>query len=291
MVLRRVVGLLVPAFPSGGFFGATVFVLAFHLIGGYASVLVHVRASQSVRKLLELEPPTARRLTGNGREEEVALEELAAGDLVRVRPGERVPVDGVVEEGASAVDERLVTGESLPQDKLEGDEVIGGSLNQAGAFVMRVTRVGEDTFLRNVARQVAEARALKPGILRLVDRVLLVFVPAVFAASATGFLLWTVGEWTWGGEPDLVRAGFAALGVLVMGYPCALGMATPLAIIRGSGEAAERGAPPSPGRPTRAGRGGRGRDGAQRPPKGSGPKSNPPASPPACVKSRPRPRR
>jgi Cu+-exporting ATPase len=235
------VGLLVPAFPSGGFFGATVFVLAFHLIGGYASVLVHVRASQSVRRLLELEPPTARRVEENGSEAEVSLEELAVGDLVRVRPGERVPVDGVVEEGASAVDESLVTGESIPQDKLEGDEVIGGSLNQAGAFVMRVTRVGEDTFLRNVARQVAEARALKPGILRLVDRVLLVFVPAVFSAAALGFLLWTIGGWVWVGEPDFLRAGFAALGVLVMGYPCALGMATPLAIIRGSGEAADRG--------------------------------------------------
>lgn len=234
------VGLFVPAFPSGGFFGASVFILAFHLIGGYASVLVHVRASQSVRKLLELEPPTARRLY-DGREVEVALEELVVNDLLRVRPGERVPVDGVVKEGASAVDESLVTGESAPQDKLEGDGVIGGSLNQAGAFVMRVTRVGEDTFLRSVARQVAEARALKPGILRLVDRVLLFFVPAVFAASAIGFLLWTLGGWIWAGEPDFLRAGFAALGILVMGYPCALGMATPLAVIRGSGEAAERG--------------------------------------------------
>jgi heavy metal translocating P-type ATPase len=233
-------GLFVPAFPSGGFFGATVFVLSFHLIGGYASVLVHVRASQSVRKLLDLEPPTARRVE-DGREEEVPLEELVVDDLVRVRPGERVPVDGVIEEGTSAVDESLVSGESVPRDKMEGDEVIGGSLNQAGAFVMRVSRVGEETFLRSVARQVAEARALKPGILRLVDRVLLFFVPAVFGASALGFLLWTAGAWLWAGEPDFLRAGFAALGVLVMGYPCALGMATPLAIIRGSGEAAERG--------------------------------------------------
>ncbi len=240
-LLGGFVGLLIPAFPSGGFFGATVFVLSFHLIGGYASVLVHVRASQSVRRLLGLEPLTAHRLAEAGCEEEVPLEELEIGDLVRVRPGERVPVDGVVDEGASTVDESLVTGESIPEDKLEGDEVIGGSLNQAGAFVMRVTQVGEDTFLRNVARQVAEARALKPGILRLVDRVLLVFVPAVFSAAALGFLLWTIGEWIWAGEPDFLRAGFAALGVLVMGYPCALGMATPLAIIRGSGEAADRG--------------------------------------------------
>lgn len=235
------VGLFFPGFPAGGFFGAVVFVLAFHLIGGYASVLVHVRASQSVRRLLDLEPPTARRIEANGRETEVPFEELAVGDLVRVRPGERIPVDGVVVEGASAVDESLVSGEAIPQDKLEGGEVIGGSLNQAGAFVMRVERVGEDTFLRGVARQVAEARALKPGILRLVDKVLLVFVPAVFAASAAGLLLWSVGEWLWAGQPDVLRAGFAALSVLVMGYPCALGMATPLAIIRGSGEAADKG--------------------------------------------------
>ncbi|MGI9050482.1 MAG: heavy metal translocating P-type ATPase [Rubrobacteraceae bacterium] len=235
------IGLIVDAFPASGFFGAAVFVLSFHLIGGYASVLVHVRASQSVRRLLDLEPPIAHRLTGDGREEEVSPEELEASQLVRVRPGERVPVDGAVVEGASAVDESLVTGKSVPQDKLIGDEVIGGSLNQAGAFVMRVERVGEDTFLRNVARQVAEARALKPGILRLVDRVLLYFVPAVFSAAALGFLLWSLGGWIFSGQPDFSRAGFSALGVLVMGYPCALGMATPLAIIRSSGEAAERG--------------------------------------------------
>jgi len=240
-LLEGSVGLLVPAFPAGGFFGATVFVLGFHLIGGYASVLVHVRASQSVRKLLDLEPPTARRIEEDGAERDVPLEELFVGDLVRVRPGGRIPVDGAVEEGSSAVDESLITGESIPQDKLESDEVIGGSLNQAGGFVMRVTRLGEDTFLRNVARQVAEARALKPNVLRLVDRILLVFVPAVFGAAALGFLLWSVGPWIWAGQPDVARAAFAALSVLVMGYPCALGMATPLAIIRGSSEAAERG--------------------------------------------------
>ncbi len=240
-LLGGVVGLVLPAFPAGGFFGATVFVLAFHLIGGYASVLVHVRASQSVRRLLALQPQTARRIEAGGREVEVPLGEIAVGDRVRVRPGERIPVDGTVVEGASAVDGSLVTGESLPRDALPGDEVIGGSLNQTGSVVVEVTRVGAQSFLRTVARQVAEARAMKPGILRLVDRVLLVYVPAVFAASAAGFLLWMVGPWVWAGQPDVLRAGFAALSVLVMGYPCALGMATPLAIIRASGEAAERG--------------------------------------------------
>jgi heavy metal translocating P-type ATPase len=240
-LIGGLIGFLTPAVPAGGFFGATIFVLGFHLIGGYVSVLVHVRASQSVRGLLSLEPPTARRIQSDGNEIETPLDHLAVGDLVRVRPGERIPVDGAVEEGASAVDESLVTGEPLPQDKLVGDAVIGGSLNQTGSLIVRVTAVGKDTFLRNVARQVAEARAMKPGILRLVDRVLLIYVPAVFAASATGLLLWTVGSSFWAEQPDIVRASFAALSVLIMGYPCALGMATPLAIVRASGEAAQRG--------------------------------------------------
>ena len=234
-------GMVWPILPAGGFFGATVFVLAFHLIGGYLSVLVHVRSSQSVRRLLSLMPESAWRIGRDGGEEQVPVEELQVGDLVRVRPGERVPADGVVVEGVSTVDESLVTGEPFPVDKLPGSEVIGGSLNQMGSLVVRVTRVGADSFLRSVARQVAEARALKPGILRLVDRVLLVYVPAVFGASGLGLLLWTLGSWLLAGEPDLPRAAFATLGALIMGYPCALGMATPLAIVRASGEAAERG--------------------------------------------------
>ncbi len=240
-LLGGVVGLVTPSFPASGFFGATVFVLSFHLIGGYAAVLVHVRASQSVRQLLSLEPPTAHKIDENGTETDVSLDELAVGDQVRVRPGERIPVDGTVVRGTSAVDESLVTGESTPRDKQEGDEVVGGSINQAGSLTVEVTRTGEDTFLRSVAQQVAEARALKPGILRLVDRVLVVFVPIVFSAAALGFLLWSLGAWIWTGQPNFSRAAFAALSVLIMGYPCALGMATPLAIVRGSGEAAEKG--------------------------------------------------
>ncbi|HEX7000923.1 MAG TPA: cation-translocating P-type ATPase [Trueperaceae bacterium] len=235
------VGLIEPAVPAGGFFGATVFVLAFHLIGGYASVLVHVRASQSVRRLLALTPDTAQRLTADDGEEAVPVAELLVGDRVRVRPGERIPVDGTVLGGASAVDESLVTGEPIPADKLAGSEVIGGSLNQTGSLTVRVERVGSESFLRTVARHVAEARALKPGILRLVDRVLLYYVPVVLIASLVGLLAWTLGAWLLAGEPDWLRAGFAALTALIMGYPCALGMSTPLAIIRASGEAAERG--------------------------------------------------
>jgi Cu+-exporting ATPase len=240
-LLGGVVGFVSPAFPASEFFGATVFVLAFHLIGGYAAVQVHVRASQSVRQLLDLEPPTAHRIDDSGTETDVSVDELAVGDHVRVRPGERVPVDGTVVRGTSAVDESLVTGESSPQEKQDGDEVVGGSINQEGSLTVEVTHTGEDTFLRRVAQQVAEARALKPGILRLVDQVLLYFVPIVFAAAALGFLLWSVGAWLWTGQANLSRAAFAALSVLIMGYPCALGMATPLAIVRGSGEAAQKG--------------------------------------------------
>ena len=234
-------GLFVPTFPSGEFFGAAVFVVGFHLIGGYFSVLVHVRASQSVRRLLQLAPQTAWRLRPDGSEEEVPVDRLQVGDLVRVRAGERVPADGMVVEGATAVDESVLTGEPMPVDKLVGDEVIGGSLNQTGSVVVKVTRVGADSFLRTVTRYVAEARALKPGILRLVDRVLLWFVPGVFTAAVAGFLLWTVGAAAAGGRPDPLRATFAVLSALVMGYPCALGMATPLAVVRAAGEAARRG--------------------------------------------------
>ncbi|UYG98168.1 heavy metal translocating P-type ATPase [Cytobacillus firmus] len=236
-----VIGLFYPVFPAGAFFGATTFVLAFHCIGGYASIMVHVRSSQSVRKLMDLRPDTATRLGGDGKEEEVTVETLHEGDTIRVRPGQRIPVDGKVVQGSSAVDQQLVTGEPLPVDTQQGDEVIGGSLNVNGSLVIKVTHVGEDSFLQKVARQVAEARVMKPGILRLVDRILSIYVPTVFVLAATGGVVWSLGTWMFAGQPDWVRSGFAVLGVLVMGYPCAIGMATPLAIIRASGEAAERG--------------------------------------------------
>ncbi len=236
-----VLGLFYPVFPAGAFFGATTFVLAFHCIGGYASIMVHVRASQSVRKLMDLQPDTATRIGEDGKEEDVLVETLSVGDRVRVRPGERIPIDGKVIQGSSAVDEQLVTGEPIPRDTQQGDEVTGGSLNINGSLVVEVTRVGEDSFLHKVARQVAEARVMKPGILRLVDRILNIYVPTVFILAAAGAVAWSLGTWIVTGEPDWVRAGYAILGVLVMGYPCAIGMATPLAIIRASGEAAERG--------------------------------------------------
>jgi Cu+-exporting ATPase len=233
-------GYAFPVFPAADFFAVSVFITTYHLLSGYVSLRVRTRSSQAVRKLLALVPPTAR-VVRDGHEKEVPVEEVRPGELVHVRPGESIPVDGEVAEGASGVDQSLVTGESMPEEKEPGDEVIGGSVNQTGTLLVRVTRVGEESFLSQVARQVEEARALKPGILQLVDRVLAVFVPAVVAFAGLAILTWTLGAWFVTGEPDWTRAVFAALAVLVMGYPCALGMATPLALIRGGGMAAERG--------------------------------------------------
>ncbi len=239
-LLGGFLGYLSPDFPMPDFFGVTVFVTTYHLLSGYVSLLVRTRSSQAVRKLLALVPPTAR-VVRDGREEEVLIEQVQPGDLVRVRPGESIPVDGEVVKGISGVNESLVTGESIPAEKSPGDTVIGGSVNQTGTLLIRVTKVGKESFLQQVARQVEEARALKPGILVLVDRVLQVYVPTVLGFASAAILVWTLGAWLATGSPDWTRAIFATLAVLVMGYPCALGMATPLAMIRGGGMAAERG--------------------------------------------------
>jgi Cu+-exporting ATPase len=231
---------LIPEFPMADFFAVAVFITTYHLLSGYVSLRVRTRSSQAVRKLLDLVPATAR-VVRDGREEEVALEEVQPGDLVRVRPGESIPVDGEVVDGASGVDQSLVTGESMPEEKEPGDEVIGGSINQSGTLLVQVTRVGSESFLQQVARQVEEARALKPAILQLVDLVLKYYVPGVLVFAGLGILIWTLGAWLVTGQADVVRAIFATLAVLVMGYPCALGMATPLALIRGGGMAAEKG--------------------------------------------------
>lgn len=233
-------GFLGADFPIVHFFVVAVFVTGYHILSEWTSLLVRTRTSRSVQKLMNLQPATARAVR-DGREEEAPVEDLRVGDLVRVRPGESIPVDGVVTEGRSGVDQSLVTGESMPVEKVRDDEVIGGSLNQTGTVLVRVTHVGAESFLQQVAQHIQEARALKPGIIILVDRVLKYFVPAVLAASALGFVIWTAGAWLVTGEANLNRAIFAALAALVMGYPCALGMATPLAMIRGGGIAARKG--------------------------------------------------
>ncbi len=236
-----VAGLFWPTFPAGEFFGVTVFVTTYHILSGWASAVVRIRASRAIRQLLDLQPATAARLTPEGKEERVPVTEIRVGDRVRIRPGERIPVDGVVREGETEVDESLVTGESMPVLKRPGDRVVGGAINQTGSVVVEVTAIGADTFLQQVARHIEAARAMKPGVLQLVDQVLRYFVPGVIGVALLALLIWIPGAWLLTGQAQPTRALFAMLAVLVMGYPCALGMATPLALIRAGGEAARRG--------------------------------------------------
>ncbi|MGI8874588.1 MAG: heavy metal translocating P-type ATPase [Egibacteraceae bacterium] len=226
-------------YPAAAFFAVSVLVATYHLFSEWLSLLVKTRSSQAVKRLLDLQPDTAN-LVRDGETREVPIAEIAAGDLVRVRPGERVPVDGRVHAGRSAVDQSLVTGEPVPVDKLEGDEVTGGAINGSGSLLIEVTAVGEESFLSQIVRHVEDARALKPGILHLVDRVLRVYTPTVLSLSLLALLGWLGGS-AIAGDLDAQRAVFASLAVLVMGYPCAMGIAAPLSIVRGSGEAADQG--------------------------------------------------
>ena len=227
-------------FPTASFFAVSVLVVNYHLFSEWLSLLVTTRCSQAVKALLDLQPDTAR-LIRDGLELEVAISEVALGDRIRVRPGERVPVDGVVMEGRSALDRSLVTGEPVPVETVVGDQVVGGSVNTTGTLIVEVTAVGDESFLAQVVRSVEDARALKPGILHLVDRILRVYTPAVLSISVLALLGWLLGSWGLTGTVDVERAVFAALSVLVMGYPCAVGIAAPLSIVRGAGEAADQG--------------------------------------------------
>ncbi len=241
-LIGGLIGLIVrpDGYPTAPFFAVAVLVVNYHIFSEWLSLLVKTRSSQAVKRLLDLQPDIARVVRG-GQELEVPIREVIVGDLVRIRPGERVPVDGEVVSGHSAVDESFVTGEPVPIEKGDADAVIGGSINGLGTLVVRVTAVGEESFLQRVVRQVEDARALKPGILHLVDRILRVYTPTVLALAALAFLGWTAGSWLATGQADLQRAVFAALSVLVMGYPCAVGIAAPLSIVRGAGEAADQG--------------------------------------------------
>ncbi len=229
-----------PDFPTAPFFCVAVMVCNYHIFSEWLSLIVKTRSSQAVRRLLALQPDTAR-VVRDGADAVIRIEEIRVDDLVRIRPGERIPVDGIVVEGRSAVDQSHVTGEPLPVEREAGGEVIGGSMNGVGTLLVRVSAVGAESFLQRVAREVEDARALKPGMLHLVDRVLKVYAPAVLSLSAAAVIGWTLGPMIFGGAPDLERAVFAGLTVLVMGYPCALGVSAPLSIVRGAGEAAERG--------------------------------------------------
>jgi len=177
-LLGGLLGLFVfPSFPTVHFFAVSVFITTYHILSEYTSLIVRTRASQAVQSLLDLQPDTARRVTDDGNVEDVPVDDIAVGDQVRVKPGENVPVDGVVGGGKSTVDESVATGESIPEEKTEGDEVIGGSVNETGTLLVEVTAIGDDAFLNQVAREIEEARAMKPGIIQLADRVLKLLRP------------------------------------------------------------------------------------------------------------------
>lgn len=241
-LIGGIIGLVIrsPDYPTVPFFSVGVMVLAYHIFSEWLSLIVKTRSSQAVKKLLALEPEVAH-VVKDGAEKEVPLDQVLVDDLVRIRPGERVPVDGEVESGESDVDESLVTGEPVPIEKCAGDHTVSGSLNGHGTLLVRVSAVGEESFLRRVIHSVEEARALKPGLLHLVDRVLRAYTPTVLLIAAGATVFWLVVPHMWGGAVDLHRAMFAGLSVLVMGYPCAVGISAPLSIVRGAGDAAERG--------------------------------------------------
>jgi Cu+-exporting ATPase len=211
-------------------------ILTLVLLGRYFETRARGRTSEAVRKLLDLAPKRARRLE-NGVERDVPLAEVRVADLLRVKPGDAVPVDGVVRAGRSAVDESMVTGESLPVEKGEGDRVIGGTLNGEGTLDVEATAVGSRTALAEIARLVQEAQASKPPIQKLADRISGVFVPAVLAAAVVTWVAWYVV----GPEPRALFATIAFASVLVIACPCALGLATPTAILVGTGRGARAG--------------------------------------------------
>ena len=229
-------GITVAGLELETYFDSAAVIIGLVLLGRWLEARAKGQAAGAVRALLGLRPTTARVLR-DGREADLPIEEVRVGDLVRVRPGERVPVDGVLIDGASAVDESMLTGESMPIDKRAGDQVVGATLNASGSFVMRAERVGRDTTLAQITQLVERAQGSKAPIQRVVDLVTARFVPAVLAVALLTFAAWMV----LGPEPRLPSALAAAVAVLIIACPCAMGLATPTAIMVGTGKGAESG--------------------------------------------------
>jgi Cu+-exporting ATPase len=219
------------------YFEAAAVIVTLALLGQVLELRARNATSGAIRALLGLAPKTARRLRGDGREEDVPLGDVQPGDRLRVRPGERVPVDGVVLDGQSAVDESMITGEPMPLEKVPGSRVTGGTVNATGGFVMRAERVGADTLLAQIVRMVAEAQRSRAPIQRLADVVASWFVPAVVLVALLTSLVWAL----YGPEPRLAYAIVNAVAVLIIACPCALGLATPMAIMVGTGRGAQAG--------------------------------------------------
>ncbi len=222
--------------PAETYFDSSTIIIGLILLGKWLEVRAKGRTTGAIRRLVGLQAKTARLVRPDG-DVDVPIEQVQPGDLLRVRPGEKVPVDGVVAEGSSAVDEAMLTGEAMPVTKGPGDEVIGATLNTTGSFVMRATRVGRDTALAQIVEMVRRAQGSKAPIQRLADQISGIFVPVVLAVAATTFALW----YLLGPEPKVTLALAAFITVVIIACPCAMGLATPTAIMVGTGRGAEAG--------------------------------------------------
>jgi Cu+-exporting ATPase len=219
------------------YFEAASVITTLVLLGQLLELRARAKTSSAIRALLKLAPQTAHLLAEDGHEQEVRLDQVRPGDRLRVRPGERIPADGVVSEGASAVDESMVTGEPMPAEKSGGDKVTGGTLNTNGSFVMRAERVGSETTLAQIVKLVSEAQRSRAPMQRLADRVAGIFVPAVIAAAVITFAAWA----SIGPEPRLAHGLVNAVAVLIIACPCALGLATPMSVMVAVGKGAQAG--------------------------------------------------
>ena len=219
------------------YFEAAAVITTLVLLGQVLELRARSRTGAAIKALLGLAPKTARRIREDGRDEDVSLNLVKRGDKLRVRPGEKIPVDGIVLEGSSAVDESMVTGEPMPVTKRAGDRVIGATVNATGTFVMEAERVGPDTLLARIVQMVSEAQRSRAPIQKLADRVSAYFVPAVVIIAALTFFIWSI----WGPDPRMAHGLVNAVAVLIIACPCALGLATPMSIMVATGKAAQSG--------------------------------------------------
>ncbi|MEE8867804.1 MAG: copper-translocating P-type ATPase [Acidipropionibacterium acidipropionici] len=219
------------------YFEAASVIVALVALGQVLELRARDRTSGAIRALMDLAPATALRIDADGHDEEIPLDQVVAGDLLRVRPGDKVPVDGTVTEGSTSIDESMVTGESLPVSKQAGDEVVGGTVNGSGSVVVRAEKLGADSMLARIVDMVADAQRSRAPIQSLVDRVSAVFVPSVIGIAVVAFVVWLLV----GPEPRLAHALVVAVSVLIVACPCALGLATPMSIMVGVGRGAREG--------------------------------------------------
>ncbi|RJQ48325.1 MAG: copper-translocating P-type ATPase, partial [Nitrospiraceae bacterium] len=226
----------IQGYSAHAYFDTAATIIVFILLGRFFEARDKGRTSEAIKKLMGLQPKTAR-VVRDGSEKDIAIEDVEPGDIVVVRPGEKIPVDGIIREGYSSVDESMISGESIPVEKRAGDEVVGATLNKTGSFKFEASRVGRDTMLSRIISMVQEAQGSKPPIARLADRIASIFVPAVMGIASLTFVIW----FFFGPAPSFTYALLNFIAVLIIACPCALGLATPTSIMVGTGKGAENG--------------------------------------------------